>query len=155
MRAAKQAPVGGMVSSSRTPLLVSVLATLPFLAACSVSAIVPGQKEIDRTAVTGSIPEDVTSLPRPGPASGGDEEALAVALGGQLAAGSLSTPFPWQSVDGERRGTVTFLAGEGEDGCRGLITTRESFDGVALYRGRLCLDDHAGWQVRSFEPFDG
>lgn len=153
MRAAKQAPVGGMVSSSRTLLLVLIFATLPFLAACSVSAIVPGQKEIDRAAVTGSISEDVTSPSRP--ASSGDEEALAAALGGLLAADSLSTPFPWQSADGERRGTVTFLAGEGDDGCRGFITTRESFDGVALYRGRLCLDDHAGWQVRSFEPFEG
>lgn len=156
MRAAKQAPVWGMVSSSRALLLVSILVAMPFLAACSVSAIVPGkpgQKAIDRSAVTGSVSKEVASPSAP--ASGGDEEALAASLGGQLAAEGLATPFPWQSADGERRGTVTFVSGEREDGCRGFVTTRESFDGVVLYRGLLCLDDHAGWQVRSYEPFEG
>ncbi|TIV92094.1 MAG: hypothetical protein E5V74_27295, partial [Mesorhizobium sp.] len=50
-------------------------------------------------------------------------------------------------------GAITELV-ELKDGgltCRRFSATRESFDGVALYKGELCLAEAGGWRMQEFK----
>ncbi|MCR4266724.1 RT0821/Lpp0805 family surface protein [Nitratireductor sp. ZSWI3] len=101
----------------------------------------------DYTAVTGGIP-----VPDEEGAAQTAREGHAVLAA--LAAGA-QTPFGWEAPDGESRGTVTWISDESDGPCRSFVTTRESFDGVALYRGSACLDERTGWRLQSFERSEG
>ncbi|TIR69061.1 MAG: hypothetical protein E5X15_27415, partial [Mesorhizobium sp.] len=35
--------------------------------------------------------------------------------------------------------------------CRRFNATRESFDGVAMYQGELCIADAGGWRMQEFK----
>ncbi|RVC58285.1 hypothetical protein EN766_40725, partial [Mesorhizobium sp. M2A.F.Ca.ET.046.02.1.1] len=67
-------------------------------------------------------------------------------LGGQT--------VPWANAATGSRGAITELV-ELKDGgltCRRFSATRESFDGVALYKGELCLAEAGGWRMQEFKP---
>lgn len=125
---------------------------LPLLAAaaCSVSLGDLGALRPDRTAVTHSVPVA-------GGGSANDEGALRNSLLDALAElvsdPQAGVPLAWTGPNAEARGVVTWIGAE-EDACRRFLSTRESFDGVALYKGMLCRAPAAGWQLRSFEPVE-
>lgn len=61
----------------------------------------------------------------------------------------------WANARTGSSGMITALAetqGPGGQLCRRFTTTRESFDGVALYRGDVCLDKTTDiWWMQAFE----
>jgi hypothetical protein len=59
----------------------------------------------------------------------------------------------WANAETGSRGAVTNLVEHKDRGvlCRRFTTTRESFDGVALYRGESCLAGSSLWAVTAFE----
>ncbi|WP_292318625.1 RT0821/Lpp0805 family surface protein, partial [Mesorhizobium sp.] len=66
-------------------------------------------------------------------------------LGGQA--------VPWANAGTGSRGSITELV-ELKDGgltCRRFNATRESFDGVAMYQGELCIADAGGWRMQEFK----
>jgi hypothetical protein len=66
-------------------------------------------------------------------------------LGGQA--------VPWANAGTGSRGSITELAelkGRGQT-CRRFKASRESFDGVAMFEGELCLAGAGGWRMQGFK----
>jgi surface antigen len=65
-----------------------------------------------------------------------------------------SKPLPWSNPETGSQGTITAIA-EKKDGsglCREFQTSRESFDGVMLYKGETCMQNGGQWALKSFAP---
>jgi hypothetical protein len=63
-------------------------------------------------------------------------------------------PLHWENKDTGSKGIITSIE-EYRDGqviCRRFTTTRESFDGVAIYHGDACLGDGGVWWYKDFGP---
>ncbi|MAZ16097.1 MAG: hypothetical protein CL535_07165 [Ahrensia sp.] len=60
----------------------------------------------------------------------------------------------WANQSTGSKGTITGLEQRKVSGqvCRSFNATRESYDGVTLYRGDLCLDRRTGWWTRMLTP---
>ena len=63
-------------------------------------------------------------------------------------------PLAWANPGTGSRGTITGVSETKAAGmlCRAFTATRESYDGVALYRGETCLGDQGAWHMRNFGP---
>jgi hypothetical protein len=66
-------------------------------------------------------------------------------LGGQA--------VPWANSDTGSRGSITELAESSDNGqlCRRFTASRESFDGVALFKGEVCLAGAGAWRIQDFK----
>lgn len=139
----------GVIASASVRALV-VTAALP-LAACGAGGFSLEKAEVDRSIITSSAPSSPTA-----PAADNDSDQTTIGnavssadikeLGGQA--------VPWANAGTGSRGAITELV-ELKDGgltCRRFSATRESFDGVALYKGELCLADAGGWRMQEFKP---
>lgn len=60
----------------------------------------------------------------------------------------------WVNPATGTRGTVTAIDEQQEEGklCRRFVTSRERFDGVALFRGKACMLGAGIWRMISFAP---
>lgn len=65
-----------------------------------------------------------------------------------------SKPVPWSNPETGSQGTITAIAEKkGDTGlCREFQTSRESFDGVMLYKGETCMQNGGQWALKSFAP---
>ena len=65
-----------------------------------------------------------------------------------------SKPVPWSNPETGSQGTITAIAEKkNETGlCREFQTSRESFDGVMLYKGETCMQNGGQWTLKSFAP---
>ncbi|MCO4318490.1 RT0821/Lpp0805 family surface protein [Phyllobacterium sp. 21LDTY02-6] len=63
-------------------------------------------------------------------------------------------PLPWSNPETGSQGTITAIAEKkaGAELCREFQTSRESFDGVMLYKGETCLQNGGQWTLKSFAP---
>ena len=63
-------------------------------------------------------------------------------------------PLPWSNPETGSQGTITAIAEKKNDTglCREFQTSRESFDGVMLYKGETCLQNGGQWALKSFAP---
>ncbi|MEZ5782222.1 MAG: RT0821/Lpp0805 family surface protein [Rhizobiaceae bacterium] len=64
-----------------------------------------------------------------------------------------SGPLAWANAETGSRGTISDLSETREDGviCRRFTASRESFDGVGLYKGETCLGAQGDWLMRAFD----
>lgn len=64
-----------------------------------------------------------------------------------------SGPLAWANAETGSRGTISDLSETREDGviCRRFTASRESFDGVGLYKGETCLGSQGDWLMRAFD----
>lgn len=139
----------GVIASASVRAVV-VTAALP-LAACGAGGFSLEKAEVDRSIVTSSAPSSPAA-----PVADNDSDQTTIGnavssadikeLGGQA--------VPWANAGTGSRGAITELV-ELKDGgltCRRFSATRESFDGVALYKGELCLAGAGGWRMQEFKP---
>ncbi|MEK1891512.1 MAG: RT0821/Lpp0805 family surface protein [Phyllobacterium sp.] len=63
-------------------------------------------------------------------------------------------PVPWSNPETGSQGTITAIAEKKNDTelCREFQTSRESFDGVMLYKGETCMQNGGQWTLKSFGP---
>ena len=63
-----------------------------------------------------------------------------------------SSQLPWANAATGSRGIITALTEEkqGDTRCRNFTTSRESFDGVAIYNGSACMTSPGIWQLQTF-----
>ncbi|WP_367715517.1 RT0821/Lpp0805 family surface protein [Nitratireductor sp. GISD-1A_MAKvit] len=129
-------------------LFFSVIVGL--LAGCSVSALdLEGAgADIDRYAVTGSISPVMETSPALTLPAGTDAmlHAMVAEMGAELD-GAL--PLSWADEENGVRGVISHIYDDGT--CRSFVTTRESFDGISLYRGTACPSPEFGLQIQAFE----
>ncbi len=148
MSGATQAPVRGVALGLRLFRRLSVPVVLITLAGCSVSALDLEQPDIDPSIVTGSInPAAETSQSPMLPAG---TEAMLHAMVAEMGEGlDGALPLSWTDEDNGVRGVISHIYDDGT--CRSFVTTRESFDGISLYRGTACPSPEFGWQIQAFE----
>jgi len=61
-------------------------------------------------------------------------------------------PLAWANVDTQSRGSIFDVVETRKKDvlCRRFRTSRESFDGVAIYAGEACLGRDGAWYMRAF-----
>ena len=59
---------------------------------------------------------------------------------------------PWANPETGSRGAIMQLAENKAGGqlCRHFTATRESFDGVALFKGETCMVGYGAWRMQAF-----
>lgn len=140
----------GVIASASVRAVV-VTAALP-LAACGAGGFSLEKAEVDRSIITSSAPFS------PAAPAVTDNDSDQTTIGNAVSSADIKQlggqAVPWANAGTGSRGSITELV-ELKDGgltCRRFSATRESFDGVVLYKGELCLADAGGWRMREFKP---
>lgn len=135
-------------SPSRLSLRALALGLCVFGTGCSITSIT--EKAVDSKLVTAAISPQTMAT--------GDTQKVSDEVTVRNAVSSIDPnpgqQIPWANADTGSRGAITALIERRENDtlCRSFTTTRESFDGVALYRGKACMDGGGTWQMMAFSP---
>lgn len=129
---------------------LALTAALP-LSACTSGTVDMGQAGLD-SVQTGNVAS--ASLPAPPPEQLSDQATIRNAVSSADLRGLGGQPLAWANSDTGSRGAITALAEERQNGtlCRKFTTSRESFDGVALYQGEACMAQAGIWKLLDFKP---
>lgn len=141
----------------RVLLWLGLAAALP-LAACGTAGFSLEGAVPDRSAVTGSIGR--TQIEPAGGAVGSpaasDEDTIRNAVSSAIVDEIGADGIGWANAATGSRGAVRQIS-ERRDGsrlCRRFTASRESFDGVHLYRGETCLGAARIWTMTAFDRVD-
>lgn len=129
-------------------LWVSLGCTL-LSAACGARGFSIEDAVPDRSIVTGSV--------RPAPSgSVSDEVTIRNAVSSAIVDEVGEDGIGWANVSTGSRGAIRTLRETRETGrlCRSFSATRESFEGVHLYRGETCLDSGGQWAMHRFQKVE-
>lgn len=145
-----QAPERRLSSASfLRPVAAAVLLAQCVAAGCGAGSASLQQVQTD-PAIVGSI--------SPQTAATGDIEKLSdeATIRNAVTSADVTqfsgSEISWANADTGSRGAIGRLVESKEAGqlCREFTTTRESFDGVALYKGKTCLAGPGNWQMLAF-----
>lgn len=102
----------------------------------------------DPSLVTNSVPD--TAAANPDQIS--DEATIRNAVSSANLGVLGPKPLAWANQDTGSSGTVSEIAEARENGqlCRRFKTSRESFEGIALFAGKACLEDSGEWAMSGF-----
>jgi surface antigen len=83
-----------------------------------------------------------------------DQATVRNAVSSADLAGLGTQPLAWANPETGSRGAITAVAEQRQNGqlCRKFTTSRESFDGVAMYRGEACMAQAGVWKLLDFKP---
>lgn len=130
--------------------LVPVFVSLVALSACGVGGKL-SKADTDPSLITGAVPvaqsvADTTET--------SDANTVRNAVSAAVLDGTGSLPLGWANRETGSRGTVSEIAESDKDGlvCRRFETSRESFEGIALYKGNACLGADGQWSMLEFAP---
>jgi surface antigen len=136
----------------RRMLAAAGLGAAVLAAGCaSKSAGLPAA-ETDRSLYTSNIQTDPK---RDAPERVSDENTIRNAVSAaDVALAADGQPMAWANSDTGSRGAITALDEYQDQGrlCRRFTTSRESFDGVALFQGEACKAQSGDWRMRDFKP---
>jgi surface antigen len=126
--------------------IVSLAAAL--LSGCAMTGNSMDKAAADPSLVTNSVPQTPSSSPEQISDQATIRNAVSSANLGVLG----PQPLSWANQDTGSSGTVSEIAEAKEDGqlCRKFKTSRESFEGIALFAGKACLADDGEWAMSSF-----
>ena len=121
------------------------------LPACASGGFSLKQAEVDSSLYTGNIP----SSPKTGKAAEriSDEATIRNAVTSADIESLAGRTVPWVNSDTGSRGVIDSLTEFRSEGllCRRFNTSRESFDGVALFKGEACMVSAGAWRMQSFD----
>lgn len=144
-----QPPIsGGPVS--HVPRVASLIGACMLLAACGAGGFSLKKAEVDRSLYTSDIPGSGKSVDA-GRLS--DEVTIRNAVTSADLESLSGAPLPWANAGTGARGEISAIAEfKNKKGtlCRRFDATRESFDGVALFRGETCMVGSGAWRMESF-----
>ena len=137
------------VIASASAKAAIVMVAMP-LAGCGAGGFSLQKAEVDRSLVTSSTPASATPIDSD---RASDQTTIRNAvssadiqeLGGQA--------VPWANSGTGSRGSITELSEFKDQGqlCRRFTASRESFDGVALFKGEACLASAGVWLMQDFK----
>ena len=132
---------------SRAAALVCASA---LLSACGAGGFSLEKAEVDRTFYTSSVQAPRSSLEAERQS---DEATIRNAVTSADVESLGGGPLSWANADTGARGQVTGISeikGKGTL-CRSFSASRESFDGVGMYRGEACMVAAGVWRMQRFE----
>lgn len=128
----------------------ALVAAACLLSACGAGGFNLQKAEVDRTFYTSNVSAPRTSV---------EAERLSdeATIRNAVTSADLETlagqPLPWANADTGSRGQISGIAeikGKGTL-CRGFSASRESFDGVAMFKGQACMVSAGIWRMQAFE----
>lgn len=129
---------------------VVAIAAAAMLAGCAGRGL-----DIERLATDPLITNSVTA--DSGPMSGdaallSDRMIIRNAVSSAVVDEVTTDGVGWANAETGSRGTIRTLVENRENAylCRSFDATRESYDGVHLYRGKACLDAAKNWAIPEF-----
>lgn len=141
-------------SKSRTkrPLALSAAILLIglSLAGCTSSLDLFGSSEkVDRTIATGTVPG---AAQHTGTALS-DEATVRNAVTSADLAKLNDASVPWANTATGSAGVVSQIREARNDGhiCRDFMTTRHSYEGIAMFSGQACLTGSGDWMLTAFD----
>jgi surface antigen len=129
----------------------AILAAVALASGCAARGITLDKIAQDRSIITGSTGEQS----RPDPTQDSDEATIRNAVTSvDLEGLGVGESIGWNNTRTGSRGRVVEISEFREAGrpCRRFRTTRESYDGVALFAGEACLLSGSEWTMLSFRP---
>ncbi|WP_395447717.1 RT0821/Lpp0805 family surface protein [Aminobacter sp. UC22_36] len=131
---------------------VVLLLSLTTISACGAGGFSLEKAEVDRSLVTSKVPDDINRTTDANRLS--DETTIRNAVSSADVAELKGQAIPWANAETGSRGAISALVESTERGvlCRGFAVSRESFDGVSLFKGEICAAGSGAWQMLSFEP---
>ena len=133
----------------------------PFLLSACGSSNILAKAEVDRSLVTGSVsPVSAASSqpptnPFPGtsPQAASDETTIRNAVSSANLKAAGGKDISWANPATGSSGEISAVTEYKQDDilCRRFTTSRQSFDGVALYHGDACLDSTGVWRMMNFQ----
>ncbi|MEJ6781195.1 RT0821/Lpp0805 family surface protein [Aminobacter sp. Piv2-1] len=125
---------------------------LTTVSACAIGGFSLEKAEVDRSILTGSVPDDpdrAADAARPS-----DETTIRNAVSSADIEGLNGQAIPWANAETGSRGAVSAVSESTERGvlCRRFAASRESFDGVRMFTGEICAAGAGAWQMVSFQP---
>ncbi len=126
---------------------MTVLSVVLPVSACG-SAGGLSKADTDPSLVTGSVQREALS----DSAQTSDANTIRNAISAANLDMSGGVPLPWANRDTGSRGTVNQINESEKDGivCRKFETSRESFEGISLYQGDVCLGADGQWFMQEF-----
>ena len=122
---------------------------LVILSGCAAGGFGLNKAEIDPSITTG----DVRNTAPANPEQRSDEATIRNAVSSaDIELLKTGAPLPWANAVTGSRGAIDSLVEEKRNDtlCRRFTTSRESFDGVALYKGEACMVAPGTWQMQEF-----
>lgn len=133
-------------------LKVVLLLSLTTISACGVGGFSLEKAEVDRTLLTSKVPDDANRTSDANRLS--DEATIRNAVSSADVEGLQGQAIPWANAETGSRGSISALVESNGRGvlCRQFAASRESFDGVSLFKGEVCAAGAGAWQMVAFEP---
>ena len=106
----------------------------------------------DRALVTSSISRQQPDIP-PDPVTASDEETIRNAVSSAVVDEVGEDGIGWANAATGSRGAIRAISERQDKSrlCRRFTASRESFDGVHLYRGETCLGPARIWTMTGFD----
>ncbi len=122
------------------------------LQACASGGFSLQKAEVDSSLYTGNVPDKskrAADLERVS-----DEATIRNAVTSADIESLAGRSVPWVNSDTGTRGVIDGLVEFKREGllCRRFSTSRESFDGVSLFKGEACMISQGTWRIQEFEP---
>lgn len=148
-RTAHALPAIDLKARHRAATCAALLTAAVALSGCG-GGFVMEKLDADPTIVTSSVPQETGAAD---PIRRSDEATIRNAVSSADLEGAAATPLAWANADTGSRGTITQMTESKAEGrlCRSFTTSRESFNGVALYSGEACLIS-GGWRMAPLDP---
>ncbi|WP_421091005.1 RT0821/Lpp0805 family surface protein [Pseudochrobactrum sp. MP213Fo] len=127
-----------------------VFGLVSMVAGCAMSGFDLEKAAPDTTNITGSVSKAVQTTPDSSKLS--DQNTIRNVVSALNFTQWGKTPIPWANADTGSQGTITTVAETKNAAglCREFETSREAFDGAALYRGQACMAEGGNWALTSF-----
>jgi len=135
----------------RTSQALSLFAlAFPLMTGCTVM----NGSALEEAAVDRSI--TTASIATPAPAASAETVSDSATVRNAVSAAKIETieaaPLAWSNAETGATGTITAIreTRAGDEICRSFRTSRQRFDGVALYDGEACTRGQGEWTLTHF-----
>ena len=129
-----------------------VVGTVALLSGCAMSGFDLQKAAPDKNTITGSVNKQPAVTEVTDSSRVSDQNTIRNVVSALNFTQWGKTPIPWANPDTGSQGTITTVAEKQTDAglCREFQTSREAFDGAALYRGQACMAQGGAWALTSF-----
>ena len=130
--------------------VAALLCAAALLSACGSGGFSLEKAEVDRTYYTSSVSAPRTSAEVERLS---DESTIRNAVTSADIETLGDAPLSWANAETGASGRITAIVETRGKGtlCRSFSASRESFDGVGMYKGETCMVASGAWRMQSFE----